>query len=240
MTPGGKTALVALDKATGNEIWRSEVSASAHYSSAIAIREKGATAIVQGTGDGLVVLDAKDGKTLWTNAFCRGNTANCPSPVYADGYLFWANGYGKGGLCAKVEYHANRWKFAVIWTSRDMVCHHGGYIVEKGHVYGNHNKGWSCIELKSGLTKWKNEHHAAIGKGSLCFADGMLVLFGEKGGLVGLAPASPNGLTLTGQFRVAGSGPSWAHPVVTDGQLFVRYAQNLYCYDVRASVQRTP
>jgi outer membrane protein assembly factor BamB len=66
------------------------------------------------------------------------------------------------------------------------------------------------------------------------FADGMLYLFGEKGGQLGLAAASPDGFTLSGQSKVAGSGTSWAHPAVANGRLYVRYDTNLYCFNVAA------
>ena len=72
-----------------------------------------------------------------------------------------------------------------------------------------------------------------MGKGSLCWADGMLYLFGENGGRAALATCSPQGLEVKGQLQVAGSGPSWAHPVVIGGRLYLRYDTNLYCYDVR-------
>ena len=39
------------------------------------------------------------------------------------------------------------------------------------------------------------------------------------------------GLQLNGTFDVEGSGPSWAHPVVIGGRLYLRYDTNLYCFD---------
>jgi hypothetical protein len=39
---------------------------------------------------------------------------------------------------------------------------------------------------------------------------------------------------MKGTFNVAGKGPSWAHPVVTGGRLYLRYDDNLYCFDVKA------
>jgi hypothetical protein len=42
------------------------------------------------------------------------------------------------------------------------------------------------------------------------------------------------GANATGTFKVAGQGSSWAHPVVIDGRLYLRYDTNLYCYNVRA------
>jgi outer membrane protein assembly factor BamB len=117
------------------------------------------------------------------------------------------------------------------WTTSDMVCHHGGYIIHKGHVYGNNGSGWACLELQTGQQQW---HERGVGKGSLCYADGMLYLFGESGGKVGLATCTPDGFEMRGSFSVAGNGPSWAHPVVIGGRLYIRYDTNLYCYKVRA------
>ena len=112
-----------------------------------------------------------------------------------------------------------------------MICHHGGYIVHDGYIYGNHNDGWSCLELTTGKLMW---HEKVVGKGSLCFADGMLYLYGEKDGQVALTNCSPEGLTIKGRFQVQGTDSSWAHPVVINGKLYLRYANNLYCYDVLA------
>jgi outer membrane protein assembly factor BamB len=117
------------------------------------------------------------------------------------------------------------------WKTMDMVCHHGGYVIEGGCIYGNHNNGWTCLDLKTGDKKWSQQ---AVGKGSLCWADGMLYLFGEQGGRAALATCSPQGLEMKGRVQVAGTGPSWAHPVVIGGRLYLRYDTNLYCYDVRA------
>ena len=89
----------------------------------------------------------------------------------------------------------------------------------------------ACLDLKSGQVKWK---HDGVGKGSIAWADGMLYLFSEGGGKAGLATCSPDGLEMKGTFRVAGKGPSWAHPVVTGGRLYLRYDDNLYCFDVKA------
>ena len=74
----------------------------------------------------------------------------------------------------------------------------------------------------------------AVGKGAVCFADNMLYLFGESGGNAGLATCSPDRLEMKGTFNVQGEGPSWGHPVVIGGRLYLRYDTNLYCYNVRA------
>ena len=229
--PGGQNCIVALDKKTGKTVWKSTgFKAGPEYSSCIAFTFEGKALICTGTRSGLVCVDANNGKLMWSNKFSAGNTANCPTPVYADGYVFWSNGYGRGGICMKLKKQKDTITADEAWKTKDMKCHHGGFIIEKGYIYGNHKEGWTCLELKTGKKMW-NER--AVGKGSLCYADGMLYLFSEKKGRAGLAAFSPKGLELKGKMQVKGSGTSWAHPVVAGGRLYLRYDKNLYCFDVR-------
>ena len=73
-----------------------------------------------------------------------------------------------------------------------------------------------------------------MGKGSLTFADGHLYLLGENH-VVGLAEASPDGYREKGRFTIPDQGlPSWAHPVVSGGRLYIRDQGRLTAYNVRA------
>jgi outer membrane protein assembly factor BamB len=230
--PGGRSCVVGLDKMTGQVVWQSKgFVAGPEYGSCVPFTYKGVPMVATGTKQGIVCVSPKDGRVLWSNSFAAKNTANCPDPVYSDGYVFWANGYGKGGICLKLNISGETVTAEQAWTTRDMDCHHGGYIVHKGYIYGNNGGGWACLDLKTGELKWKEK---AVGKGSVCFADGMLYLFGERDGKAALATCSPDGLTIKGNVTVEGTGPSWAHPVVTGGRLYLRYADNLYCFDVKA------
>ena len=229
--PGGKNCIVALDKKTGETIWKSSgFEAGPEYGSSIVVVFQGQPMIVTGTNRGIVAVDADNGKLLWSNDWSAGNTANCPTPAYADGYIFWANGYGRGGICLKLRKEDDKVVADKAWTTHEMVCHHGGYVIENGCIYGNHSNGWVCLDLKTGKKKWEEK---AVGKGSLCFADGMLYLFGEDGGKAALAACSPKALQIKGKVKVSGNGPSWAHPVVAGGRLYLRYDTHLYCFDVK-------
>jgi outer membrane protein assembly factor BamB len=231
--PGGKNCIVALDKATGETIWQSRgFDAGPEYGSCLPVTFRGQSMIVTGTRRGIFAVDAANGKLLWSNNWSADNTANCPTPAYADGHVFWANGYGKGGICLKLEKEDGKVTADVAWTTREMDCHHGGYVLHEGHIYGNHGGGWNCLDLRTGKKQWSER---AVGKGSLCFADGMLYLFSESSGQAGLATCSPEGLELRGKVKVKGNGPSWAHPVVVGGRLYLRYDTHLYCFDVKNS-----
>jgi len=232
VTPGGKNCIVALNKTTGQPIWASTgVEMPAGYGSSIWITYRNVPMIVQGTGGGITGVDARTGAALFTNTWCQGNTANCPNPAYEDGYVFWANGYGKGGICLKLGATGTRLTAEQAWTSREFDCHHGGYIIDNGYIYGNAGRGLACLDLKTGQKKWSAQ---GVGKGSVIWADGMLYLFSENGGTAGLGTCSPDAFQLKGRFQVKGNGPSWAHPAVIGGRLYLRYDQNLYCFDVKA------
>jgi outer membrane protein assembly factor BamB len=201
------------------------------YSTCIAATFKGVPMIIQGTGSGIVGVDARSGAALFTNDWCKGNVANCPNAAYEDGYVFWANGYQKGGICLKLTAVGTQVSAEQVWTSKEFDCHHGGYIIDNGYIYGNAGGGVACLDLKTGQKKWSA---GGVGKGSVVWADGMLYLFSENGGRAGLATCSPTGLEMKGQFSVEGKRESWAHPAVIGGRLYLRYDTNLYCFDVKA------
>ena len=66
-------------------------------------------------------------------------------------------------------------------------------------------------------------------------ADGHLYLHYANGNRE-LVKASPEAYERVGSFKVphAGERPSWAHPVVANGKLYVREGDYILCYDVRA------
>ncbi|HEX8916724.1 MAG TPA: PQQ-binding-like beta-propeller repeat protein [Humisphaera sp.] len=233
VTPGGAGCVAALDKRTGKTVWQSAgFDGPAHYGSCTPFTSAGGVRLIAaGTGGGLVCVDARTGAKAFADPFSAGSTANIPSPVVADGHLVWATGYGKGAVCLRLTAGGAE----PAWTSKDLVCHHGGYVVHDGHVYGNHERGVACLDLKTGRRAWFDK---GVGKCSVAYADGMLYLFGEADGTVALAAASPDGFKPAGRFTVAGTGPSWAHPVVAGGRLYLRYGDNLYCFDVTAPAAR--
>ena len=230
VTPGGENAIVALDKMTGADVWKSDGSATAGYSSCMTITENGDTVIVNGSQSGLLVVDARSGKLLHKHEFAVGNTANVPTPAYVDGLLFWAVGYGKGSLCLKVEHDSGKWSFEEIWRNSDLNCHPGNYVVADGCVFGKGKRGLNCVDLKTGQTQWQERMRA----GQVCWGDGMLYVLSDSGGQVSLVDPAARDSKTKGTFAIEGTGRSWAHPVVINGRLLLRYDTHLYCYDVKA------
>jgi hypothetical protein len=108
-------------------------------------------------------------------------------------------------------------------------------VLVGGHLYGSgaaFNKGkWICLDVNTGGHTYAE---VGVGKGSLTYADGMLYTLSERG-TMGLVPATPTEHKVVSRFQLppGGVGPSWAHPVVCGGRLYVRHGEFLYAYDVR-------
>ena len=73
-------------------------------------------------------------------------------------------------------------------------------------------------------------------KGSIISAEGMLYIYEEKRGNIGLLKATPEKFDLVSSFRVnqGKSGPYWTHPVIHNGILYIRHNNALMAYDIKA------
>jgi hypothetical protein len=86
------------------------------------------------------------------------------------------------------------------------------------------------MEFATGKVVWRDR---SVGKGSVSYADGHLYLQGEDN-VVGLAEATPAGYREKGRFKIADEGlPTWSHPVISGGRLYVRNQRILTAYDLR-------
>jgi outer membrane protein assembly factor BamB len=248
-TGGDITYMIALDKMTGKTLWKSPPNGQSQYGSTIFADVDGVPMLVNGSRVGLMGVHAETGRELWKYEFAKGNTANCNTPIYSDGRIFWPCGYGKGGICLTVKGKGNEVTAEKAWETQDADCQHGGMILHEGYLYGNHKKGFVCIDFKTGETMWQTKDFdkaKRIPKGSVCWADGMFYVFSEKAGEMFLCDCTPKGYEIKGRFFAEGfadesgwtkehkrtMGPSWAHPVVTGGKLYLRHFDKVYCYDV--------
>ena len=233
VSPGGRGAgIVALDKMSGKTVWTSkELSDGAGYSSPIIADVGGVRTIMNFTADAGVGVRASDGKLMWRNTQPSNGTANIATPVYSDGKVFYTSSYGTGASLLGLKAAGNEVRAQEIYFTRDMKNHHGGVVLVNGHIYGYNDSILTCLEFNSGKVVWRDR---SVGKGAVTYADGHLYILSENN-VVGLVEATPAGYREKGRFSIADQGwPSWAHPVVSGGRLYVRNQGTLTSYDVRA------
>jgi outer membrane protein assembly factor BamB len=233
VTPGGRGAgVVALDKMSGKTVWASkELSDGAGYSSPIVADVGGVRTIMAFTAEAGVGVRANDGKLMWRNSSAANGTANIATPVYSDGKVFFTSSYGTGAALLGLKAAGNEVRAQEIYFTRDMKNHHGGVVRVNGHIYGYNDSILTCLEFNSGKMLWRDR---SVGKGAVTYADGHLYILSENN-VVGLVEATPAAYREKGRFSIADQGlPSWAHPVVSGGRLYIRNQGTLTSYDVRA------
>lgn len=246
-TPGGANAMmVALDKRTGREIWRASAPPSrgegkdgAAYSSIVVSQAAGVKQYVQLVGRGLIGVRASDGQLLWSYNRVANDVANIPTPIAVGDYVFASTGYGTGSCLVKIGRTAAGVSAQEVYflDARTLQNHHGGLIRIDDYIYTGHkhNNGFPiCVNWKTGKVVWGGDIRG-VGKGSaaVVYVDGHLI-FRYQSGEVALIEATPVGYRLKGSFMPAHQErESWAHPVVSDGRLYLREQNKLMCYDLR-------
>ena len=234
-TPGGSTAtLVALNKKSGEILWKSAIGDQAAYASVVIGQAGGVKQYVQFLEKGVVGVDAKTGKLLWRyDKTAQGSPANIPTPVVDKDYVYTATGRGGGGLI-KLKREGGEFTVEQIYFTPKMPTAIGGAVKIGEHLYGTTGQGLLCAEFLTGSAKWQER---AVGAGAICFADGNLYVHGENGD-VALVEASPDSYREKGRFTPPdqpdrGRSKAWAYPVVANGRLYIRDMGSLWCYDVR-------
>lgn len=245
VTPGGKEAtMVALNKKTGEVIWKSSSELadgeSAGYASAIVLNEAGHKQYVQFCGKGLVGVDAKTGKTLWRyDRTANGAPATIASPVAADGYVYTGTSLTGGGT-VKLTLDGEGIKAdEVYYNKKDLPTAIGGAVVLGDYLYGTNKELTLCIDFKTGEVKWSQPRF--ISPASVLAADGRLYLHGQEKGDLALIEATPEGFKEHGRFTPPDvpeknqGGKAWEYPVVSDGKLYIHDWGTLWCYDVKSA-----
>jgi outer membrane protein assembly factor BamB len=246
-TPGGPEAMmVALNKHTGEVIWQCAMPEigdkgvdGAGYSSAVVANICGVRQYIQMVGRGVIGVEAETGRFLWGYNGVANTVANITSPLVRGNFVFATTAYNTGAALLKISRDGEDFRAGEVYfiKSKEFQNHHGGIVLLGDYIYGGSgaNKGFpSCVELATGKVLWQ-ERGPGHGSAAVVYADGHLVFRYDRGEVL-LLEASPEGMKIKGLFEAAeDEGPAWAHPVIHDGKLYLRHANSLFCYDVKAA-----
>ena len=237
-TPGGESAtMVALNKMTGDTIWKAVVPGgdAAAYASIMISHADGLKQYVQFVEKGVIGVNAKDGTFLWRwDRPAQGSPANIPTPVVFEDYVFAGSGRAGGGL-AKLKIQDQKAEVEQIYFEQKAPTAIGGAIKVGSELYGSASRALLCLDFLTGRIKWES---GDIGAASLLFAQGLIFLHDEGNGQVVLIEASPESYRERGRFTPPdmpelGRSKSWAYPVIANGRLYIRNLNMLWCFDIR-------
>ncbi len=235
-TPGGSSAtMVAVNKRSGDVIWKSAIPGAdqAGYASPSIAEIGGVKQYIQFVQKGVVGVDAKSGKFLWRfDATAKNSPANIPTPIYHDGCVYSASAMGGGGL-AKIKTNSGSFEAEQVYFSKKLPVTIGGVVRIGEFFYGTGSQTLQCVEFKTGNPRWDDK---CVGPASVCYADGRLYLHGENGD-VALVEATPDSYREKGRFTPPdqperSNTKAWAYPVISNGRLYIRDLDRLWCYDL--------
>ena len=242
-TPGGdEAALVALNKLTGEVIWKAPIKGSggASYSSIVIANVGGIRQYIMllGKEKGLVGVNAANGKFLWNYNRAAGGMAQIPTAVVKGDLVFTSTGYGGGAAILQMVPEGDGIKVKELhrMDAKTLQVHVGGMVLVKDKIYGGHGQNDGklfCLDLMTGKLVWGPVRGAGSGDADLVYADGNLYVR-YKDNVMALVEATPDGYKLKSKFQLPGNlGTGWPHPVVVHGRLYIRGPDQILCYDIK-------
>jgi outer membrane protein assembly factor BamB len=220
-----KAWIVAYDKATGEERWRTDrPNRTRSYCTPMVIDVDGKPQLVLSGSKCVTAYEPATGRQIW---LIDGPTEQfVASPVYAQGILLITGGFPQLHILGIDP----RGRGNVTGTHIKWRTHRGVSYVPSPVAHGDHfflvadNGIASCFDAKTGEVKWKQRlgrRHSA----SLVAAGGH-VYFVDDDGETFVVKASPQ-YELVNQNSLG--EPCFASPAVSRGQLFIRTEKHLYC-----------
>lgn len=226
---GPGASIVALNKKDGSIIWKSQ-NDHAGYSSAMMVQAGGVDQVVFFTSKRAIGLDLKDGRLLWEYQRPSNDVANVATPVVRANRVFISSDYGTGGGMVEIKAAGGSVRADEVYFTREMKNHHSSSVLVGDYLYGFSSSILTAMKFDTGEIAWRDR---SVGKGSLVYADGHLYCLSENG-VVGLVEATPSGYREKGRFTIKQESlPTWAHPVVAGGRLYIRDQNTIYAFDVK-------
>jgi outer membrane protein assembly factor BamB len=226
---GPDASIVALNKKDGSLIWKSQ-SDKAGYSSAMPLQVGDIPQAIFFTGSRALGLDVRDGRLLWEYSRVANNTANVATPIARNNRVFLSSDYGTGCALLELKPKGKEVTAQEIYFNQNMKNHHSSCVLVGDTLYGYSSSILTALRFDDGQVAWKDR---SVGKGSLAYADGRLYCFSEKGE-VGLVEATPEEYREKGHFSIPQESlPTWSHPVIAGGHLYLRDQDTIYSFDIR-------
>lgn len=241
--PGERTFLIALDKKTGETVWRVEEPGGhsgvekpgegkapwiGSWSTPILSRIDGREELVMTFPNRACAFDPKTGRELWT---CAGlNPLVYTSPLYSDGIVVAMGGFNGSALAVRAGGSGDVTGTRRVWHHPKTRQRIGSGVIHDGYIYILNDPGSAeCFELKSGQRIWEERLPATGSKysswSSMVVADGKLYGINHSADTFVLE-ASP-------QFKLISTNPlqesTNASMAISDGDLFIRTDQSLWC-----------
>ena len=221
-------AVIAYDKVTGTKAWCGGASSSG-YSSAQLSTIGDTPQIVMTSGFGVQAFEPATGALLWENEWRTKMNPRVVQPAVIDGKaVLVGTAEGKGTRYIDVAPAEGGWKATEKWTSTEFRPYFNDYALHRGYCYGFDGDVLVCVDSHTGKQRWKGPHCG--GQVLLVENSDAVIVLTEKGKLL-VVRANPNSYEELASFQAV-KGKTWNHPVIANGKLFVRNAEEAACFEI--------
>ncbi|MDZ7346935.1 MAG: PQQ-like beta-propeller repeat protein, partial [candidate division KSB1 bacterium] len=230
-TPGGKTAMAALDRLSGKTLWTCAGNGeSSSYCSPILVKHNGIPMLITALQKSIIGVHAQSGELLWRYPHTAPYDIHANTPIYHDGAVFFHS--GETGTGALLQISADGRTVRPVWQSDRLDALIGHYVLIDGFIYGAgySNGGFTALDWRTGAVGF--DDRTLVRRAAVITADGMIYAYSENGA-VSLIKPDPKTFRLISTFKIKqGSGPHWAHPVIKNGRLYIRHGEVMLVYDL--------
>ncbi len=227
----GQSFVVALNKKTGEEVWKVNRDEGTSWATPLVVELNGKTQVITAATSEVRSYDFDSGEVIWT---CSGLTRNViPNPVYADGILYVMSGF-RGNALLAIDLAKAKGNItgtdAILWTYNQDTPYTPSPVLMNGKLYflRANNGVLTCLDAKTGAVVYSKEKLEGISTlfSSPTGVDNRLYIAAENICLVVSAGQKPEILSsnpLNDNFH--------ASPVIVGNELIVRGFNSLYCFE---------
>jgi outer membrane protein assembly factor BamB len=222
-------AIVALDKQSGSEVWRTKGTKAPWNTPLLVDVPGGKTELVVSMKGEIVGFDPDNGERLW---HCTGiDDYVCPSAIAHDGVVYAIGARKSAGLAVRAGGRGDVTETHRLWEVRKG-SNVSSPVYHEGHLYwANESKGLVyCVDAKNGEVKYEERLEPRPDRiyASPLVADGKLYYVSRDRGVYVLA-ARPEFELLAHNALESDTSIFNASPVPSRGQLLLRSDRYLYC-----------
>jgi outer membrane protein assembly factor BamB len=229
---GGPTA-VAVDKASGKIVWKSEATAVGGYTAPLIIDAQGTKQLIVFAGDTLFAMNPDSGKTIWSLPWKTSYQVNASTPNYRDGKMFVSSAYGYGSAMLSITPTG----VSVDWKSKELQQKFQPSILDGDYLYMNSNGILKCFHWPDGKIAWSStDSRLKLEEGGTIVRDGDKLIALSARGKLNLVEATPVGVKLISQVKLFDFLTTWSTPLIYRGKLYAMGEDSLICLDISSPV----
>ena len=230
---GASQSLLALDKKTGEVVWKSYDETMTH-ATPVAATIQGVRQIIFFVKSGLLAVEPTSGKQLWRFPF-DFNVSTAASPVVSGDIVYCSAGYGIGGGACRIAKSDSGFTATELYKipgDKLIANHWSTPVCKDGYLYGmfsfkKYGEGpLKCVEIATGKIKWTQP---GFGAGNVIIVNNQVVALADDGQLV-LVEATPDAYKEISRAKIL-SGKCWSTPALSDGRIYARSTTEGVCVD---------